>query len=303
MKEKVSLILGTALWGWTVSKKECLKLLDKFYSEGFRKIDTATNYPINKDNSSFRLSENLIEEWIKTNKVNDLKIIIKIGSIDNSGSPENNLSYSFLLLNLDYYLGKFGSNLNNMTIHWDNRSNEEEIRQTLEALKIIHEKTINVGLSGINHPDVYYKLSEELNLNYTIQVKHNMFNSAYSHYKLFHGKNTFIAYGINSGGLNLKGEYSENSSVKIREINVDLLQKNMLKFKKLIESEQESKSISLNSFNHLSMTYVFNSPGISGIIIGPSKSQQLVDSINFFHKLNETDSTLIYKKIINIREN
>ena len=61
------LILGTSLWGWTVKKKECFKILDTFYNNGYRWIDTATNYPINSDIKYFRYAENLIAEWIKNN--------------------------------------------------------------------------------------------------------------------------------------------------------------------------------------------------------------------------------------------
>ena len=70
-KQTPDLILGTALWGWTVPESTCYKLLDRFYEAGFRQIDTATNYPINKDPACFRLSESILINWISTNKVND----------------------------------------------------------------------------------------------------------------------------------------------------------------------------------------------------------------------------------------
>ena len=82
------LILGTSLWGWTVKKKECFKILDTFYNNGYRWIDTATNYPINSDEKYFRYAENLIAEWIKNNDINDLKIISKIGSLNNLGGGQ-----------------------------------------------------------------------------------------------------------------------------------------------------------------------------------------------------------------------
>jgi len=42
-------LLGTAMWGWTVSRPVCFDLLDTFYAAGFRQIDAAVNYPINKN--------------------------------------------------------------------------------------------------------------------------------------------------------------------------------------------------------------------------------------------------------------
>ena len=107
MRNNIDLILGTSMWGWTVEKKECFKILDTFYNEGYRWIDTAPNYPINNDRKYFRYAENLIFEWINSNKINDIKIILKIGSMDNLGGPNTNLSYSFILMNYEYYLNKF----------------------------------------------------------------------------------------------------------------------------------------------------------------------------------------------------
>jgi aryl-alcohol dehydrogenase-like predicted oxidoreductase len=45
----VQLLLGTAMWGWTVSRPTCFDLLDTFYAAGFRQVDAAVNYPINKN--------------------------------------------------------------------------------------------------------------------------------------------------------------------------------------------------------------------------------------------------------------
>ena len=131
------LILGTSLWGWTVKKKECFKILDIFYNNGYRWIDTATNYPINSDKKYFRYAENLIAEWIKNNDINDLKIISKIGSLNNLGGSNVNLSYSFILMNYEYYLDKFHSCLKNIMVHWDNRDSKLSIESTINALKII----------------------------------------------------------------------------------------------------------------------------------------------------------------------
>lgn len=296
-KKDTTLILGTALWGWSISRVECFKLLDKFYLEGFREIDTATNYPINKKDHFFRFAEDLLGEWIKTNKVEDLKIIEKVGSIDNSGAPENNLTYSFLLMSYDYYLEKFGSNLANIMIHWDNRGSELEIGQTIEALSIIAENNLGVGLSGIKYPEIYLRLSEKYRLQYTIEFKHNIFNSSYEHYKSFHGKNRFLVYGINAGGINFLNKYNKSSSVKLRNVDTEKFQSYVQRLSSLINSSELSGPFDIGSFNNLSLVYAYNSPEVSGIIIGPSKLEQLSDSINFYYKLIKTDSTIIYSKI------
>ena len=84
------------MWGWSIDRSNCFKLLDYYYEKGFREVDTATNYPINKNKVYFRYAENTIQDWVKTNGVNNLKVIIKVGSLSNDGSTEINLNKSFL---------------------------------------------------------------------------------------------------------------------------------------------------------------------------------------------------------------
>lgn len=287
-----SIILGTAMWGWSIERPECFKLLDYYYNNGFREIDTASNYPINKNDNYFRYAENTIQEWIKVNGVNDIKIIIKVGSLSNDGSPYNNLKKSFLLLSYDYYLEKFGDNLNNFMIHWDSRNSEPYIKESLEALKIISEKGTDVGLSGIKYPDIYVKIIDELKLNPTIELKHNVVYSALKHYKTFIGKGRFLAYGINMGGINLTGDYKDNCSIKLRKIDPNLVDNFKEKLNNLIDSSKNTLNGKIKNINHLGLVYAYNNIDISGVIIGPSKIEQLKDSLDFWVELeqNNTDN-------------
>ena len=59
------LILGTAMWGWTTSPAMAMTLLDQFYAAGGRAVDTATNYPINKNPGDFRQAERMLADWIR----------------------------------------------------------------------------------------------------------------------------------------------------------------------------------------------------------------------------------------------
>lgn len=297
MDNNKKLVLGTALWGWSLHKKDCFALLDSFYGEGFREVDVATNYPINKNSKYFRYAENLLKSWITSNQIDDLKLIIKVGSLDNMGTPKNDLSYSFLIDSYNYYLDKFDNNLNNFMIHWDNRDYESQIRETLNALKSIRENKLSLGLSGIKYPNIYSLISEELGLNYIIEIKHNMFFSAYQHYKSFHKKAIFFAYGINAGGININNNYNSDSSVQLRNIHADAFQEKLVKLQEIINYTQNANDITLKSFNHLSMINAYNDNNISGIIIGPSKLEQIKDSIKFFKLLEQVDTTKFYKKI------
>jgi aryl-alcohol dehydrogenase-like predicted oxidoreductase len=295
-----SLVLGTALWGWSIHKKDCFALLDRFYEEGFRKVDVATNYPINQNSKFFRYAENLLKSWIISNKINDIKLIIKVGSLDNMGTPENDLSYSFLLDSYNYYIDKFGDNLDNFMLHWDNRGSESQVRETLDAFKSIRENKLSLGLSGIKYPNIYSLISEELGLNYMIEIKHNLFFSAYQHYKPFHKKARFLAYGINAGGVNINNNYNSDSSVQLRNIHTDTFQKKWVKWQEIINSTKNASDITLESFNHLGMINAYNDPNISGIIIGPSKLEQIKDTLNFFKLLEQVDTTRFYQQIKNI---
>ncbi|MEZ4983547.1 MAG: aldo/keto reductase [Saprospiraceae bacterium] len=113
----IPLVLGTALWGWTVDEPTCHRLLSHFYRQGGRMVDTATNYPINKQPADFRRAENILARWCQREEVTDLQVIVKVGSVDNLFTPDNNLSPAFLLMALDYYRNLFGSNLHTFMIH------------------------------------------------------------------------------------------------------------------------------------------------------------------------------------------
>ena len=301
MIKNKDLVLGTSLWGWTVKKKVCYKILDTFYSKGYRWIDTATNYPINNDSKYFRFAENLIAEWIKNNDINDLKIISKIGSLNNLGSPVTNLSYSFVLMNYEYYLNKFRSCLSNIMIHWDNRDSVLSIESTINALKVINQNGVGIGLSGIKNPEYYLNLKNGLELDYLIEVKHNILSSSYEHYSMFHNNSKFIVYGINASGIKINNKYKKSNSLIVRKRDSRLKECSIMinRIKKIIENYKKYTSFPVKSFNHIGMIYAFNSLWVNGIIIGPSSLTQLMDSISSFNKLNIYDTKNIYSEIRN----
>jgi aryl-alcohol dehydrogenase-like predicted oxidoreductase len=280
---KTDLVLGTAMWGWNISEYDCFKILDDFYSQGCRKIDCATNYPINKKYDSFRKSENIICDWIRTNKIKDLKLNIKIGSIDNQGSSINNLNKSFILMNYNLYKEKFNENLDQIMIHWDNRIKVNEINKTIEALEILKTK-IKIGFSGLKYPNLYKKFIFENEVN--IQIKNNVFLSNYNDYKIYHGKKIFTAYGINASGYKLTGNYKINNTYKTRNKNKIEIEKETDIRKKIIKFNIDNSSFKINTFNEIGIIYSYFNDDIKEIIIGPSNINQLNNSINFLDKIN-----------------
>ncbi|MCI5083049.1 MAG: aldo/keto reductase [Saprospiraceae bacterium] len=283
------LILGTAMWGWTCPKEQCFELLDTFYQEGFREVDAATNYPLNGNTDQFRLSENILKEWIDTHGVRDLKVMIKVGSLTNVRTPENNLTKSFLLMMLDEYRFLFGESLDTYMIHWDNRDNKTEIQESLEAMQIAAEHGLRIGLSGIKHPKIYQALNQDFGFDFRIQIKHNLLQSAYAHYAPFHGQTRFITYGINAGGIKLDiSEYHEQSSLKARGGNVEAEAPIVAKLRPIIaQANKRTDRPQITNFNHCGMTYAFHSPDISGILLGTSRTTQLQQSITFYRLLKQ----------------
>ena len=290
------------MWGWTINRKSAFALLDEFYTQGFRQIDAATNYPINKVPADFRRSEQILEEWIKANGIHDLSIMMKVGSISNMRTPDHNLKASFLLLNWQQYAARLGLNLGTMMIHWDNRAVEEEIQDSLNALKTIAESGMAIGLSGIKNPQIYAHLLPLEERALKIQIKHNLLYSDYPRYSDFHGKAAFYTYGINAGGMKIhKDHYHQQSSLKVRGGNTEQLHPAVEEVKSVFtQINSLQKWPNLSKMNEAAMNFAYYSSDIKGILIGPSRLEQLKDSIQFFKQLEEMDYALFYQKLLKI---
>lgn len=299
MKPSINLILGTALWAWTVSKTQAFQLLDAFYAAGHRWVDAATNYPINKNADDFRAAEKILLEWIKANGISDLKVLMKIGSINNLYTPEHNLTPSFIHIVYQEYLHQFGEQLSEIMVHWDNRSAPQEVQSTLEALDIIRQEGVKIGLSGIKHPEVYKELNNSLQFDWDIQLKHNLVYSDYPRYAPFHGSRRFLAYGINAGGLKFpSSSYGQNSSTQVRNVPTEKHQSLLQKVSQLLERYNAQSSFEpLTRFNECSMIFTYYSPDIQGILIGPSKTAQLHSSLSFFRQLQAGAHQSLYPQL------
>ncbi len=284
-------MLGTAMWAWTIEKNHCFNLLDHFYEQGYRQVDCATNYPIDKNPQHFRMAESLLLEWIQTHQIKDLKVNMKIGSLNNLKTPDHNLSKSFLIMNLQDYLNKFQENLDCFMVHWDNRKQDAQIRETFEAFQIIKEQHLAIGLSGIKSPEIYSTINQEFKFDFNIQIKHNIIKSDFHRYPDFHGRRCFYTYGINAGGVKLNTDtYHDQSSLVVRGVKTETIkhwsQELSLALKRANENNSRPPLITMNQ---LGMIFSYYSPDINGILLGPSKLDQLKESIDFYNILNEND--------------
>jgi len=295
------LILGTAMWGWTVDERDCFAILDDFYQRGGRRVDTATNYPINKNPKDFRRAEKLLAAWITAHQVTDLEVIVKVGSLNNLMTPDQNLAPTFLTICAEEYGNLLGANLACLMVHWDNRENEEEINATVTTLLELGEDRWEIGLSGIKHPEIYARVIAAHGLNgLPVELKHNLIYSDYGRYAPLQDYASFIAYGINAGGIKLSaGGYSSKASLLARGGKPDAHQSVKEQLDKLLVAFEENyPNIPVpNKMNHLGMLNAAYHPGISSILLGPSKVEHLEDSFAWLKQLYTEDYAPLYKAL------
>jgi len=274
--------LGTSLWGWSVKKKTCHNLLDIFYSNGGRYIDTASNYPINNNEKSRYISEDIISEWLKVNDISDLKVIYKVGSISNKNSPINNLSSKFLIDEHKRIKEKLNKNLKVFMIHWDNRNDSSLIFKTIKTITSFND--CNYGFSGIENVNLYNNEFKKFSVQkpYYLEIKSNISFSNLSHYKpLISDKSKIFSYGISVSGLKVnKHKYRKNSYVnltKSKDYHDRLMNNNFLK--KINKIKKIDKSV--KSMYHIGILHSESDAKLYGYIVAPSSLKQMNDIIDF----------------------
>lgn len=293
------LILGTAMWGWTVEEEVCFALLDDFYQRGGRRVDTATNYPINKNPADFRRAEKLLATWCSTHQVTDLEVIVKVGSLNNMMTPDQNLSPSFLMICAEEYANLLGDNLACLMIHWDNREKEEAIDSTISSLMKLGENRWEIGLSGIKYPEVYARIIKAHGLDsLPVELKHNLIYSDYERYAPLHPCADFIAYGINAGGLKLGGSsYASTASLLARGGKPDAHQnlKDQIASLLSVFAQDYPGKVVPQQMNQLGMLNAAYHPGISAILLGPSRVEHIAASFAWLEQLYSDDYTPLYE--------
>ncbi|TNE48311.1 MAG: hypothetical protein EP344_18760 [Bacteroidetes bacterium] len=299
-----SLLLGTAQWGWTVSRAAAFQLLDAWLKAGHRSIDAATNYPINKNPEQFRAAENILLEYIRAHGLQDLEITMKIGSLNNMRTPDINLSPSFILMMGEEYLQLFGKNLHAVMLHWDNRSSTTEITASVQALQQLQENTrIRPGLSGIKHPEFYADVLAGSGIGVDIQLKHNIFQSDLPRYQAILDSrqacgHRFYAYGINAGGVKLEGPYPADSTFLQRGGDPSSLTSRLEKLKRAVpEWNLAFVRPPVRTMNHIGLIYGGLHPELDGLVLGFSSPNQLQETTDFWRNLETFDYSDIFKAL------
>ncbi|SVD25181.1 uncharacterized protein METZ01_LOCUS378035, partial [marine metagenome] len=81
----------------------------------------------------------------------------------------------------------------------------------------INQNGVDIGLSGIKNPEHYFVLKNGLDIEYLIEVKHNIFSSSFEHYRMFYNDCKFIVYGINASVIKINGKYNKLNSLIVRK--------------------------------------------------------------------------------------
>ena len=276
-------VLGTAMWGWTVDCSRAFALADRFYELNGRWFDTASNYPINRDPARFGLAAQWLADWCSTRHHIDGCVIAKVGALRNDGSDLCDLRPERLLHQFASMRDLFGPCLRALSIHWDNRADQVAVNETAGVLRSVLRQGYDVGLSGIKHPALYWNALADVAEHCWIQVKLNVLSrSAYEHYAPFHGRSRFLAYGLNAGGLKLGATYDEASSARVRGAvtSVDLSG-----FENILESWRKDPLLP-RTFNELALALVGLENRFAGVLIGPSRIDQLEESMFFLPRLD-----------------
>ncbi len=308
-----TLLLGTAAWGWNVTRPEAFRLLDAWLAAGHRHIDAATNYPINKNPADFRAAEKILEEYLQAHGIRNLAVTIKIGALDNLRTPDVNLSPSFLLMMAEEYRRLLGENLQTVMLHWDNRTEEHliRIRESLQALaQLEKEQGIRPGLSGIRHPELYARLNREFGMAFDIQLKHNVLHTDLERYTDFlpdadAGKtqHRFFAYGINAGGLKLEGPYPAGSTYLVRGGDPEKTAEALERLQGLLPKWNIAfVRPPLRTMNHLGLVFAGLEPRLDGIVLGLRSVEQLRETLDFWRNLDTFDYSDVFSALLKINK-
>ena len=296
----LSLLLGTASWGWNVDQHTAFSLLDSWLQKGFRALDAAVNYPANKNPADFRAAEKILTAYIQAHGLRDLQITMKIGSVNNLCAPENNLTPGFLLNTAEEYRRIWGDNLSGIMIHWDHRQDETAVSASLEALKTLRDRYgLRPGLSGLAHPEAYRAANTQFGLSFDIHVQHNILQSNLERYKpLFESGNRFFACGINAGGVKLHPPYPTDSTFLLRGGQPEAVEARLQAIRTWLPKWNLAfVRPPLRAMHHLGLLYAAYNDQLHGAVLGCKHSAQLQDTLDYLRNLETFDYRDVYERL------
>jgi len=315
-----SLGLGTMTYGQQNSNSESFELMDYAYEKGINFFDTAEMYPIYPKAETFGKSEEIIGNWIKTNKKRD-KIILasKIASNHPKGIGATELSWirkggknlrfdkenilkaidgSLTRLKTDYIdlyqlhwpersVGMFGQ----LDFHYNSNDSWTSFEDILENLqKLIKSGKVRyIGLSNETPWGIlkFLKIAEEKSLPRVMSVQncYSLVNRVFDIANLevaIREKCGLLAYSPLAGGR-LSGKYMNNYKPSISRYT--------LWPKRFSRHHTKRGEIAIEKYVKLAQKYniapstfanafVINRPFVTSSIIGATSITQLKENID-----------------------
>jgi aryl-alcohol dehydrogenase-like predicted oxidoreductase len=262
------------MWGWAIEFNTAMQLLSRFTESGHSYVDCSTNYPINGDIRSNGLALQWINMWLQKNQGVTLNIIVKVGSINNSGDSLNDISSTAISSQYNYLLGLLGDSLNCIMIHWDNRAESDigSLTDTINAMRSISANSHAIGLSGIRCPRLYSEIAPDLIDKWVIEVKETALdNSSRQQYLPFFKKNSYYVYGINTAGL-LGASVDSNSTSHLRRVSLTPHQRDA--FYSAFDVDPSNPTAGEVIYLK-TLKYFIARDDLSGVIVGPRNLHQL----------------------------
>ncbi len=280
---KVSeLCMGSMNFGWTAPRENCAPVMDAFVAAGGNFIDTADVYSRWAPGNPGGVAEELIGEWLKTQRRDQIILATKVRGPMGSGPNDQGLSRKHILDACDASLRRLQTDYIDLyqTHSWDEHTPLDETLRALDDL-VRAGKVRYIGCSNLPAWHLMESLwtSDRLNLA--------RYDSLQPHYNLVHRSEferehqaVCLKYGIGvipyspiAGGL-LSGKYRRGVEVKegTRGWNLRhaLTEKNFVVIDKLDEiATARGKSVL-----QVALVWVMQQPAISSPIIGVNTIEQ-----------------------------
>lgn len=265
-----SLFLGTSSWGLKVKKSEAYRIVESFYDNNFRWVDTSTNYPIDGNPENYGQTIAWLSEF--RNDFPELKIFVKVGSANNLGESTQLVNASYFALIFDVMLAKLSSSLGGLGIHWDYDKSHSDRTQIVKQFLNLHERGFAVGLSGIEKPEIYSATEIGMNLPWILQKNVSPIKIAGVPEEIVSSRILFPKARI--FGYNLLGG--------IKAVGIPNEKERLSFLGEIIQGSPSPKNE--DSLGYL-ISYV-NSLKLDGIIVGPTTEAQCKYWCTFIDRIN-----------------